>query len=1634
MKLHCLFFVVIIFVFVQLSIQSTYNQQAIPNHEMIFPILSQNVKGQKSPPVSEKINEIKYPIFFYPNSGQNEDQNVKYICNLHSKGIWFFTNESIVYGINEDYQIQMKLIGANFETTKPLLKRKSVSHYYLGKFKATDIENYSGVKYENIYSNIDLEFHINDETGNLKSSFVLDRAADMSQIQWKYETKNEALTMTISESNGNLQFYSKSTNSLIFEESKPVFFQNNRQLEGDFILDEVNGVVTFQIDKNYNFNEEEALVIDPNYATYVGGNKMEKSNNAIQDEDGCVIVIGSSKSTNFEITISKFPFVGSGDIEDVLVFKFCGDKQEIRWSLFLGSSLCDRAWAIDFDGNGDLIIGGYTDGHESSNTTPFPTTSGVIEQECSDQTNQGTVFITKLRNDGTDIIWSTLICSAHHSTLNSLKYLPGDNKIVIGGFSNANFPQNGYNASKHSCLSKDTNKVAFIGLVDNEGTDLERVTCLKPNSQDNLVTNVEKISVVNNEYIYFGGWIEHTSGEFWESPDCPVKRDPLDDLRSILVGRVHLSNFTYDYACAYGGDGTSNFYDMEFDSEGNMWVVGSSEASNFVTTGDALLPTKPSGLETSLFGNVFKLDSKLTTILYSTWIYKKENPSAPEVRSIAIGSNDEVMISVRNFFPTQSMVDHNYGVDNALFVLNKQFDQFLVNISNPLSYCDRILLYNGDIYNFTLMCYGSSPFNYPSENAYQEEQNGEDDIQLISLNWKCGTGNYTTREGCFPCSTGKFNDEAVMANECEKCPRGTYQELEGQSFCRECALGSFTSRLGQTSCQNCSVGTFANVTKLTQCHDCGLGTYAGELGLSECLGCVPGTYGNKTGLSACEDCSSGYYSGGVGSSACDICESGTYSDTDGSTGCTKCYPGSYQNTQGQTKCIHCPEGQYAGGKGNHNCTDCEVGTHQPNQWTTSCERCSRGYYQDEEGAIDCPQCPPGTISPNTGSPACQPCTEGTYAHENRIECIPCPAGTFNNKTSGDSIDACEPCPVLTYNPKTGSKSIEACIRCENGFWSETVGAITESVCIPCGKGTYLDPNDLDGECKTCELGYYSPKIASTSCMACPEGTTSSSNFQKYVSCGSGTYAEGEANPQCNKCEKGTFNNGTKQTACKKCLHPEYCLGGDTCASGRNPQKQCEKCKEGFFELNKSCQKCPTNLQYLYLLILIVAFIILLFVFKKKVQRKILEDPFPVFRIVVTFVQIISLLFTLKLSWPETVSGSISKWGTIFVFDLNVLASPDCYSQLSWKDKWVLQFMTPLIIISILLAVYLALNRYYKSHGLKEEQKEFGIFFSRLFSLTLKYFFIPMSNISFQPFNYTTDPETNEKVLSIDPSISTSSTTYKKYLTLYILSIIIYIVGIPLFFIIVLLKAKKANFSKFWADRFGWIFLNYKSNRYWFEIFEIFIKFFLAISSLFFANDDDGISQRNYFLLSLFVVALLLMIYLKPYQVDVTFDHGKFAAEDKAQIGFYIMIIGAITLALQQLNNILFVILWPLGAIISFVGLYSSYQKMKEKKAKSKIKFSAKAEIKKQEKMLRKFTKKQTFSDLHLLSLNQQIIKSIKESVSVEKDLLRQIKQLDDKIQILQNNYTVFNDEKLNLLKEREENVGKMGKLGGENDD
>eukprot|EP00620_Florenciella_sp_RCC1587_P024523 CAMPEP_0182559508 /NCGR_PEP_ID=MMETSP1324-20130603/2605_1 /TAXON_ID=236786 /ORGANISM="Florenciella sp., Strain RCC1587" /LENGTH=1018 /DNA_ID=CAMNT_0024771773 /DNA_START=177 /DNA_END=3233 /DNA_ORIENTATION=- len=196
-------------------------------------------------------------------------------------------------------------------------------------------------------------------------------------------------------------------------------------------------------------------------------------------------------------------------------------------------------------------------------------------------------------------------------------------------------------------------------------------------------------------------------------------------------------------------------------------------------------------------------------------------------------------------------------------------------------------------------------------------------------------------------------------------------------------------------------------------------------------------------------------------SACEPCAAGTYASAD-SMVCELCLNGTYSESKAAS-CMVCPAG-YASSAGSSSCTPCEPGSFAV-EGSAECAPCESGKYSVSK-AESCQVCPTGEISSTGGASACTACDifNGVSSNSNHTACSECIPGYFMNN---ELLNECILCPIPgTSCVEYGTTPVS--IPVAKGFWRTRSSSINVLPCEPAAS--------CEGD-STCRRGHMGPQCS-----------------------------------------------------------------------------------------------------------------------------------------------------------------------------------------------------------------------------------------------------------------------------------------------------------------------------------------------------------------------------------------------------------------------------------------------------------------------------------------------------------------------------------------------------------------------------
>jgi hypothetical protein len=167
------------------------------------------------------------------------------------------------------------------------------------------------------------------------------------------------------------------------------------------------------------------------YSTYLGGSNSDGGTGIAVDVLKNVYVVGSTSSPDFVATTSLAPFP---EAPNLFVAKLNASGNSLLYSLLVGGA----GQSFPFDIEVDVLRRAYITG--TTTARDFPITAGAAQSSAA---GFGDVFVSKVADDGTSLIWSTYLGGTGLESFSNLTIDSSGDVYAIGQTTSADFPTRG---------------------------------------------------------------------------------------------------------------------------------------------------------------------------------------------------------------------------------------------------------------------------------------------------------------------------------------------------------------------------------------------------------------------------------------------------------------------------------------------------------------------------------------------------------------------------------------------------------------------------------------------------------------------------------------------------------------------------------------------------------------------------------------------------------------------------------------------------------------------------------------------------------------------------------------------------------------------------------------------------------------------------------------------------------------------------------------------------------------------------------------------------------------------------------------------------------------------------------------
>ncbi|MCT4605980.1 MAG: SBBP repeat-containing protein [Marinisporobacter sp.] len=293
------------------------------------------------------------------------------------------------------------------------------------------------------------------------------------------------------------------------------------------------------------------------YATYLGGEGEDEGKGIAVDSGGNAYVVGNTKSSNFP---TQNPIqLSFGGVRDAFVAKINATGSELIYATYLGGKGEDKGNSIAVDSGGNTYVTGET---YSNN---FPTQNPIQLSLGGDHDG----FVAKINAAGSELVYSTYLGGNGNNTCYSIAVDLNENTYVTGDTNSNNFP-----TKNPMQVSKAGHYDAFVAKLNADGTDFVYSTYLGGTSLDMGYG----ITVDSNGNAYVIGYT--FSRDF---PTKKPIQPSLGGASDAFIVKINPTGTDFVYSTYLGGESNEWGESIAVDSDGNAYVVGETRSNNFPT-------------------------------------------------------------------------------------------------------------------------------------------------------------------------------------------------------------------------------------------------------------------------------------------------------------------------------------------------------------------------------------------------------------------------------------------------------------------------------------------------------------------------------------------------------------------------------------------------------------------------------------------------------------------------------------------------------------------------------------------------------------------------------------------------------------------------------------------------------------------------------------------------------------------------------------------------------------------------------------------------------------------------------------------------------------------------------------------
>jgi len=341
------------------------------------------------------------------------------------------------------------------------------------------------------------------------------------------------------------------------------------------------------------------------WSTFLGGGREDQGWGIDVDKNGCVYVIGATKSLDFPVTLGAYDTVyyDPSDHDDVFVAKLSPSGRDLHFATYLGGMGSDIGFDIFVDATGNAYLTG------STNSTDFPTTSGAFDPAgyIAPPNYSLDAFVAVLNTAGDNLLYGTYLGHGSQDVALGIALDDSGHIHVSGTTWSPYFP------TTPGAFMETSGGGACDGFVTKfttDGSDLAYSTFLGGTAED---YGYEMVIDENGQAVVSG---------YTGSSDFPATTGAYDishngGVLDAFLTKLNVSGSNLVFSTFVGGSDSDASLGLARDNIGNLFIIGGTTSADFPITGAAFDPIYNGGP-----GDVFiaEIDPTGSTLLYGSYL------------------------------------------------------------------------------------------------------------------------------------------------------------------------------------------------------------------------------------------------------------------------------------------------------------------------------------------------------------------------------------------------------------------------------------------------------------------------------------------------------------------------------------------------------------------------------------------------------------------------------------------------------------------------------------------------------------------------------------------------------------------------------------------------------------------------------------------------------------------------------------------------------------------------------------------------------------------------------------------------------------------------------------------------------